>query len=205
MMALQPKATTPARLLLLLAICGEYPHRSPTLSGSIRTLEELVGEVGGGAALPHPRRGRPRLLQNAHHQRKGETRRTIRLYKSALPLLQALHPAALDWYLAATGGRPLLREYASHVEQKCAGSRNQWRSVWVPAWRLRPFLLPPLQKRAIRQTAAGRRLLLYRLNPLEQLDNAAMNKTILHPAGLGRCSSPGFCYAVYNTRDAVMK
>ena len=30
------------RLLLLLAICGEYPHRSLHLLGSIRTLEELV-------------------------------------------------------------------------------------------------------------------------------------------------------------------
>ena len=30
------------RLLLLLAICGEYPHRSLHLLGSVRTLEELV-------------------------------------------------------------------------------------------------------------------------------------------------------------------
>ena len=30
------------RLLLLLAICGEYPHRSLYLLGSVRTLEELV-------------------------------------------------------------------------------------------------------------------------------------------------------------------
>ena len=30
------------RLLLLLAICGEYPYRSLHLLGSVRTLEELV-------------------------------------------------------------------------------------------------------------------------------------------------------------------
>ena len=59
------------RLLLLLAICGEYPHRSLHLLGSIRTLEELVRRLEV-VQLPNFRRGRPRLLQNAHHQRKGE-------------------------------------------------------------------------------------------------------------------------------------
>ena len=33
------------RLLLLLAICGEYPYRSLHLLGSVRTLEELVRTV----------------------------------------------------------------------------------------------------------------------------------------------------------------
>ena len=81
------------RLLLLLAICGEYPHRSLHLLGSIRTLEELVRRLEvvqhfrtpAGADL-----GSCKMLTTSG---KGN-RRTIRLYKSALPLLQALHPAA---------------------------------------------------------------------------------------------------------------
>ena len=79
------------RLLLLLAICGEYPHRSLHLLGSIRTLEELVRRLEvvqhfrtpAGADL-----GSCKMLTTSG---KGN-RRTIRLYKSALPLLQALHP-----------------------------------------------------------------------------------------------------------------
>ena len=59
------------RLLLLLAICGEYPHRSLHLLGSIRTLEELVRRLEVVQHFRTPA-GRPRLLQNAHHQRKGE-------------------------------------------------------------------------------------------------------------------------------------
>ena len=56
------------RLLLLLAICGEYPHRSLYLLGSVRTLEELVRRL---EVVQHFRtRGRPRHLQNAHHQWK---------------------------------------------------------------------------------------------------------------------------------------
>ena len=91
------------RLLLLLAICGEYPHRSLHLLGSVRTLEELVRRLEvvqhfrtpAGADL-----GTCKMLTTSG---RGD-RRTIRLYKSALPLLQALHPAALHEIVHAVEG-----------------------------------------------------------------------------------------------------
>ena len=53
------------RLLLLLAICGEYPYRSLHLLGSVRTLEELVRRL---EVVQHFRTP----AENAHHQREGE-------------------------------------------------------------------------------------------------------------------------------------
>ena len=46
-------------------------------------------------------------------------------------------------------------------------------------------------------------LLLYGKS-VKQLDNTEMNKTIFTRL-TGALSAQGFCYAVYNTRDAVMK
>ena len=71
------------RLLLLLAICGEYPYRSLHLLGSVRTLEELVRRLEvvqhfrtpAGADL-----GACKMLTTSGRG----NRRTIRLYKSAL-------------------------------------------------------------------------------------------------------------------------
>lgn len=128
-------------------------------------------------------------------------RRTIRLYKSALPLLQALNPAALDWYLTTTGGHRFSGS-ASHVERNhrvaesvavCMGAGVETRS----------FLLPPLQKRAIQQIVPDGACF-YQAKSVKQLDNAEMNKTIFTRL-TGALFSPGYCYAVYNTRDAVMK
>ena len=188
------------RLLNLLAVCGEYPYRSLHLLGSVRTLEELVRRLEvvqhfrtpAGADL-----GTCKMLTTSGRGDK----RTIRLYKSALPLLQTLHPAALDWYLATTGGHRFSGS-TSHVERNhrvaesvavcmCAGVET------------RSFLLPPLQKRAIRQIVpAG--ACFYQAKSVKQLDNAEMNKTIFTRL-TGALFSPGYCYAVYNTRDAVMK
>lgn len=67
----------------------------------------------------------------------------------------------------------------------------------------RPFLLPPLQKQAIRQVVPECACF-YTAKSVKQLDNTEMNKTIFTRL-TGAIFSPGYCYAVYNTRDAVMK
>ena len=128
-------------------------------------------------------------------------RRTIRLYKSALSLLQALHPAALSWYLAATGGHRFSGS-VSHVERnhRVAESVAICMGAGVET---RPFLLPPLQKQAIRQVVPAYACF-YPAKSVKQLDNTEMNKTIFTRL-TGAIFSPGYCYAVYNTRDAVMK
>lgn len=188
------------QLLLMLGICGEYPYRSLHLLGSDRTLEDLVRRLEivqhfrtpAGADL-----GSCKMLTTSG---RGE-RRTIRLYKSALPLLQAIHPAALDWYLSATGGHRFSGSI-NHVERnhRVAESIAVCMRAGVET---RSFLLPPLQKQMIRRVVPEGACF-YPGKSIKQLDNCEMNKTIFTRL-TGAIFCPGYCYPVYNTRASVMK
>lgn len=132
---------------------------------------------------------------------KGD-RRTIRLHKSGLPLLNQLHPAALDHYLAATDGHRFSGSDA-HVlrNHRVAESLAIGLAAGVE---IRPYVLPPLQKRDILHTVPARPSY-YIARDLKRLDEAAeLGKTIFTRL-TGALFSPGLCYAVYNTRAAVMK
>ena len=143
------------RLLLLLAIAGEYPMRSLHLLGSSRTLEDLVHRLGHvqdfrtstGADL-----GSCKMITTSG---RGE-RRTIRLYKSALPLLQTLHPAALAHYLDITRNHRFSGS-AEHIERNHRVAETVAMCL-VADVETRPFLLPVLQRQDDFHTAHGRAL-----------------------------------------------
>ena len=188
------------RLLLLLAIAGEYPMRSLHLLGSSRTLEDLVHRLehvqdfrtSTGADL-----GSCKMITTSG---RGE-RRTIRLYKSALPLLQTLHPAALAHYLDITRNHRFSGS-AEHIERNHRVAETVAMCL-VADVETRPFLLPVLQRRAIQQVVLDGASF-YTAKSVKRLDHAEMNKTIFTRL-TGALFSPGYCYAVYNTRNAVMK
>ncbi len=136
------------RLLLLLSAAGEFPTRSMRLLGSVRSLEALVYRLEhtqqfrneSGADL-----GSCKML-SVSGKRDG---RTIRLHKTALPLLNTLHPAALEQYLALSGGHRFSSS-TGHVQRNhrvaetlamCMGAGIEFR----------PYALPVLQKQRIAQ------------------------------------------------------
>ena len=88
-------------LLQLLNVAGEFPASSLSMLGSERTLRELV--------LRMSRKQEVRIGWNGHAydaqllcvSGKRGAYRTIRLHRSALPLLNELHPDALSHYLHA--------------------------------------------------------------------------------------------------------
>ena len=175
------------RLLLVLAVTGEYPMRSLHLLGSSRTLEDTV-----------------RRLENVQRFRttsgRGD-RRTIRLYKGALPLLQAIHPAALAHYMNLTGGHRFSGSIG-HVERNHRVAESV--AICLAAGvEMRTFLLPPLQKRTIRQIVPDYACF-YPARSVKQLDHTEMSKTVFTRV-TGAVFTPGYCYAVYNTRNTVMR
>ena len=179
------------RLLLLLAICGEYPHRSLHLLGSVRTLESWSeGWKWCSTSAPPP--GQTSATCKMLTTSGRGNRRTIRLYKSALSLLQALHPAALSWYLAATGGHRFSGS-TSHVERnhRVAESVAICMGAGVET---RPFLLPPPAEAGDPTGRAGI-CCFYPAKSVKQLDNTEMSKTIFTRL-TGAIFSPGYCYAV---------
>ena len=118
------------RLLLLLAICGEYPLPLPAPAGECPDAGGAGQKAGGGAALPYPRRGRPRRLQNAHHQAGGGTggrSGCIRApCRSCRPCTR--QPSAGILPPPAVTASPGVQAMWSEI----IGSRNRWQSVWGP-------------------------------------------------------------------------
>lgn len=188
------------RLLQLLSVAGEYPTHSLHLLGSVRSLEPLVHRLESvqqfrtetGADL-----GSCRMLSVSGRR----DRRTIRLYKSALPLLNELHPEALDQYLALTGGHRFSSNKA-HVERNhrvaetlavCQGAGIEFS----------PAALPTLQKQRIAQVVPASPSF-YIARSIKKLDSTEMNKTIFTRL-TGTLFAGGTCFAVYNARAAVMK
>ncbi len=188
------------RLLLLLSAAGEFPTRSMRLLGSVRSLEALVYRLEhtqqfrneSGADL-----GSCKMLSVSGKR----DRRTIRLHKTALPLLNTLHPAALEQYLALSGGHRFSSS-TGHVQRNhrvaetlamCMGAGIEFR----------PYALPVMQKQRIAQVVPPAPAL-YIAKSLKHLDSTEMNKTIFTRL-TGALFAHETCWAVYNTRSAVMK
>ena len=188
------------RLLLLLSAAGEFPTRSMRLLGSVRSLEALVYRLEhtqqfrneSGANL-----GSCKMLSVSGKR----DRRTIRFHKTALPLLNTLHPAALEQYLALSGGHRFSSS-TGHVQRNhrvaetlamCMGAGIEFR----------PYALPVLQKQRIAQVVPPAPAL-YIAKSLKHLDSTEMNKTIFTRL-TGALFAHETCWAVYNTRSAVMK
>lgn len=188
------------RLLLTLAVSGEFPARSLQLLGNIRTLEDLVRRLetvqqfrtSSGADL-----GKCKMLTVSG---KGDSR-TIRLYKNALPLLQSLHPAAHAHYMRATNGHHFSGG-GRHVQRNHRVAESVAMCL-AAGFEIRPYVLPALQMNAIRKIVPDAPCF-YTAKIVKQLDQAEMNKTIFTRL-TGAIFSPGHCFAVYNTRSAVMK
>lgn len=189
------------RLLLLLSAAGEFPTRSLHLLGSERSYSALVHRlesVQQFRAADGTDLGSYKLLTVSGRRE----RRTIRLYKGGLPLLNALEPAALSYYLSATGGHRFSGSDA-HVQRnhRVAESLAMCMAAGVECC---PYRLPPLQKQDIRHTILTSPSF-YLARDVKRLDQATeLNKTIFTRL-TGALFSPGICYAVYNTRGAAMK
>jgi len=188
------------RLLLALAVSGEYPARSLHLLGNIRTLEDMVRRLESTQQFRSSTGADLGAFKMLTVSGRGE-RRTIRLYKNALPLLQSLHPAALAHYMKATNAHHFSGS-DGHIQRnhRVAESVAMCLSAGVE---LRPYLLPELQMQAIRRIVPETPCF-YTAKSVKQLDNSEMNKTIFTRL-TGALFTPGHCYAVYNTRSAVMK
>ena len=127
--------------------------------------------------------------------------RNIRLHKSALPILAELHPAALEYYLSA---------YRNHTFSGKRGDieRNHrigetLAMMLSTGIEMRPYMLPPLQTGRI-ESIVGDTPCFYHSRIIKKLDGDSMNKTGFTRI-TGLLLKKGVGFAVYNTRNAVMK
>lgn len=187
------------QLLRLLSVSGEFPGRSVGILGDVRTIKAMIHKM---EAVQKIRLSDDTILTSRLFQLSGKgDKRTIRLHKNALEVLNDIHPKALDNYLT------------SYPDNRFTGNQyNIWRNhrigeaiamSMMAGIEIAPYVLPELQKESIRPVVP-RAPSYYVARNFKKIFEAELNKTIFTRV-VGLLFYPGGSYAVYNTREAVMK
>jgi len=188
------------RLLQLLSTAGEIPTDTLTLLGNERVLAALVHKLESVQDIRFDKSGpvfHVRLIQVSG--KKGS--RTIRLYRKGLPVLNGLYPGLLDWYLNEFSDH-CFSNSMFHIQRnhRVAESLALCMSADIET---RPYTLPALQKNSISLVVPDSPSF-YIARDLKRIKTERTSKTAFTRI-IGALFCPGNCYAVYNTRDAVMK
>lgn len=189
-----------ARLVTLLSFTGEFPVRTLSLMGNERVLKALVHRLAKEQTARDPQTGMAFTGRILTVSGKGKER-SVRLYKSALDLLGWLHPDAYGYYMDAFWGHRFPGDMA-HRERnhRVAEAAALCMRAGIEA---RPYLLPKLQNIKILRVIPDSPCM-YLARDLKKIGETEMNKTMFTRM-TGAVFSHGRCYAVYNTRNAVMK
>lgn len=186
-----------ATLIILLSVTGEFPASSLHLLGNERVFKALVHELTTPQVFHNSETGeklKARLLTVSGKK----PNRTIRFCKYGLPVLA--WAGTLDFYLANFNDH-CFSGSVSHVERnhRVAESVAMFVRAEIEPY---PYRLPVLQLTRIQQTV--QRPSFYVSRELKKVNQLEIKKTMFTRL-TGAFFSPGCCYAVYNTRDAVMK
>jgi hypothetical protein len=188
------------RLIQFLASSGEIPTSTLSLLGNERVLSALVHKLEDVQELRFGRFGqvyRVKLIQISG--KKGG--RSIRLYKKALPVLDELHPGLLGWYLSEFKAHSFSGD-RSHIERNHRVAEAMAMCMTAGA-ETRPFVLPPLQKTEISRVVPDSPAF-YVARGFKKTAADSANKT-MYTRIVGALFCKDKVFAVYNTRDAVMK
>lgn len=186
--------------LQLLSITGEFPAKSLSILGNERFLKKLVYKLEAPNEFRFERDGAvfsTKLLQLSGKR----DQRTVRLYKGALPILGEMHPCALQYYLNAFQNHRFPGD-SNHIlrNHRVAEAAAMCIMAGVES---RPYLLPELQARSILRTVPEVPSF-YFARDIKKLSTDELNKTI-YTRVVGAMFCHDSVYAVYNTREAVMK
>lgn len=184
------------RLLTLLTVTGEYPYRSLSLLGNRRVLTTLVRSLQQPQLVQIPNASpiSGRILSVSGHG----AYKTIRLHRSAFPLLQHLYPGALQTYLRVTRQH----RFAGGTEHIGRNHRIAETAAMcmMAGIEIRPSFLAPLATGAQPYITAPS---FYLARFLKQA-LTGLNKTIFTRI-TGMLLSPAQSYALYNARQSKMK
>jgi len=188
------------QLITLLAFVGEFPYRSLSLLGSERVYKALVSRLTTVQTFRHFQSGAEITCKLLTVSGKSDSK-TIRLYKGALPILDWVHPGAYEYYMEAFWNHRFPGD-AAHRERnhRVAETAALCMKAGIES---RPYLLPKLQNET-RLSVIPDGPVLYPAKDLKRVGQTEMNKTMFTRM-TGAIFSPDSCFAVYNTREAVMK
>lgn len=189
------------QLVTLLSFAGEFPVRSLSLLGNARVYDALIHRLTAPQTFCDPLTGAEMTCRLLTVSGKGKTR-SVRLYKGALPILNWLGQDTYRYYMEAFWGHRFPGD-AAHRERNHRVAQAAALCLRAGA-EARPDRLPKLQNHSIQRTVLEVPSF-YLARDLKKVgDGMEMNKTMFTRMA-GAVFSGGKCYAVYNTRDAVMK
>lgn len=188
------------QLIMLLTIVGEFPVSSLHLLGNERVYKTLIHKLTQQQTFRNSQTGIEMTCRLLTISGKSSYK-TIRFYKGALPIMDWVYPGAYQNYMDTFWNHRFPRD-ASHRDRnhRVAEAVTMFMRAGIEA---RPYLLPQLQNREILQVVSANPNF-YLAKNLKKVGEVEMNKTMFTRM-VGAAFLSNTCYAVYNTRNAVMK
>jgi len=188
------------RLLCLLSVSGEFPSKSLSILGDVRTIRAMLNKM---KAVQKIRLHSDNTILTAkifQLSGKGDIR-TIRLCANALGILNEIHPDAFSYYMETFPHNKFSGDQF-HIRRKHRVGEAVAMCI-MSGIETAPYILPELQKSSIR-IVIPETPCYYAAYNFKKIYEAELNKTIFTRV-IGLMFYPGGCYAVYNTRGSVMK
>ena len=188
------------RLLHLLSTTSEIPTSTLSLLGNGRVMSVLVHKLESAQDIRFNKSGQVYHVKLLQVSGKKDLR-TIRLYKKCIPVLDGLYPGLPDWYMGAIKDCNL-SSYPLNIwrNHRVAEVFAMCMSAGIE---IRPYVLPALQKSIITRIVPDRPCF-YAARDIKRVGDGGANKTMFTRT-TGALFHPGGCFAVYNTRGAMMK
>ena len=187
-------------LAAILSVVGEYPYSSLHLLGNERYIRRTVRSLTEKNELYNSESGEKLFCKCLNLSGKGSGK-TIRLYKDALPILNWISSNAMEVYLYA------FRDHRFPGNKNHIERNHRIAEAVAMCMRMgmeyRPYKLPKLQNKA-RLSVIPTTPLFYPSRCLKHIGHNELNKTMFTRM-VGAVFSHHKCFAVYNTRNSVMK
>ena len=186
-------------LLRLLSISGEFPCKSMSIFGDVRTVKAMIHKMESARRI---QLSNGDILETRLFQLSGKMNdRTIRLNKNALAVLNDIHPDALDYYLGSfPDNRFSGNQLNIHRNHRVGEAAAMCMMAGIET---APYMLPELQKDYIGQVIPEIPSYYISRN-IKKICEAELNKTMFTRI-VGLMFYPGGSYAAYNTRASTMK
>ncbi len=199
MVTLRPGSQT-AKLLAFLSYTGEFPVRSVSLIGSEITLRRLINKLSQPQDFRFENSSEIIQCRLLNVSGKGKLK-SMRLSKAALPILERIDSEGYRFYMEnfKEGSRSGSN---THIERnhRLAEAIAFCQSAGITVC---PYQMPVLQIGSL-QNITTEGTFYYDARVLKNIGEDEANK-LRYSRITGAIFYPGGCYAVYNSRDTLMK
>ena len=187
------------RLISLLSVCGEFPVKSLDLLGNKRLYRRVVSECTVPVTVQNPTTKETLSLPKIFILTGKGRMKSIRLYKGARPILTWIGEGEYYDSICYSYNMPMT---TAHVDRNHRVADTIAAFMDAGVYYL-PHTLPRLKSGGINRIITTQPLA-YPSRMLKLTDNGEGNKTGFSRI-TGAVFAGGECYAVYNTRNSVMK